>query len=616
MQRFTKATTKILPAALLGLVVTGCVTRTVYVVDDRDRTPVSAPAPRAATVNVQVDDVGAAVAYEQDVGIVDESDFYEPLSPYGTWVAYPGYGRVWRPSVAVVGTSFRPYTHGHWENTEWGWTWVDHHPFGWATGHYGRWLYDANYGWVWTPGTVWSPAWVTWRTGGGYVGWSAMPPGAVYGGSYAVYDTSWVFVSNRHFGSAYVGGVLITGSAYRTCYTSTYDRRTTVVVYGRQTYRGPDYDEVRREGQVIHRPLRETERERPVTRPPAGTVIARGRDRDRDPTTDTRSRPRDDDSASRGADRDRDRDDSAGRGRDRDDDRSAGNDRGRDRNDNDDGAGRGRDRDDNDGSSRNPGRDGRDPRDGAAPYIDDRGAPAAIGDRGVDVDGRGSRPNDRDRVGDDDGRDRAPVGSPVRPGRPDGIGDNNARDDVGPRAPTSPGRDDDRGSPVRPGRPDGIGDNDRDAVRPTYPGGRDDDGTASLPRPVVPPTYRGDVGAPEPERPTKRYAEDPSRFPSAGRSVRVPADTRPTAPSVDRSSPSVDRSPAPSGRSPYRAPAPTPGRSPAPSGRAPSSAPAPSAQSAPAPQPSSSTSSKKSDGKKSDSKAKSSSKSKSTAKKR
>ncbi|MDP2342369.1 MAG: hypothetical protein Q8O67_15545 [Deltaproteobacteria bacterium] len=511
--RFTDVVAKhLLPAAALVGLASGCVTRTVYVVDDRDRpAPVAAapdPRPAPVAVSVSASGGGGEVAYEEEVGIVDDSDFYEPLAPYGSWVAYPGYGRVWRPSVSVVGASFRPYTHGHWENTEWGWTWVDHHPFGWATGHYGRWLYDSSYGWVWVPGTVWSPAWVSWRTGGGYVGWSAMPPGSVYGGSYSVYDTSWVFVSTGHFGSPYVGGVIITGAGYRSCYSSTYDHRTTYVVYGRRYYRGPDYDEVRREGQVIHRPLRETERERPVSRPPTGTVIARGGDRDRDPTTD-----------SRGRDRDRDRDDSGTRGRDRDDNGRGGNDSGSSGNerDGDDSASRGRDRD-RDGST------GRDP------YVDDR---SVVGDRAADVGRASDRGNERDggdgnerdgdgRDGNDrDGSDRGVI----TPGRPDGT------DRVQPGRPDGTDR-------VQPGRPDGDDrvqpGTDRDTVRrpPGTSSGRDDD--ASRPDGVAPvrgdrnAPVRGDVRMPEPEKPRKVYAEDPNRFPSASRPAgRAPPDRAP-----------------------------------------------------------------------------------------
>ena len=513
------------PTAIGILALSGCVTRTVYVVDDSERPSASAVVPAAATAPppVSVGGGGAPTAYEDDVGIVDDSDFYEPLSGYGTWVAYPGYGRVWRPSVTIVGSGFRPYTHGHWENTEWGWTWVDHHPFGWATGHYGRWLYDSSYGWVWVPGTVWSPAWVSWRTGGGYVGWSAMPPGAVYGGSYAVYDTSWVFVSNGHFGAAYVGGVIITGPAYRTCYASTYDSRSTYVVYGRPVYRGPDYEEIRREGQVIHRPLRETERERAVSRPPAGTVIARGRDRDRDPT-----RGRDDDRA-------RGRDDDRARGRDDDNARGRDDDRARGRDDDDSASrGRGRDSDDNSGRDRQDGRD----RTAAGAGIDDRGGPAEVRDRPVDADGRAtseSAGRDRDRDGAVS-RDSALV----HPERPDAIGDNNDHDVPRPIRPGSIERDDDAGNVVQPVPPESISENnDRNDV------------VVPRPRPVTPPALRGDVRAPEPEKPTKSYLEDPARFPSAGRAVKAPtARLSPAAtdhaPAVERSpsrAPSVDRAP-------------------------------------------------------------------------
>ncbi len=34
-----------------------------------------------------------------------------------------------------------------------------------------------QYGWVWVPGNVWAPAWVSWRTANSYVGWAPLPPG-------------------------------------------------------------------------------------------------------------------------------------------------------------------------------------------------------------------------------------------------------------------------------------------------------------------------------------------------------------------------------------------------------------------------------------------------------
>ncbi len=102
-------------------------------------------------------------------------EFYDELSPYGDWMDYPSYGRVWRPRVEP---DFQPYgTNGRWEMTEYGNTWVSDYPWGWAPFHYGRWTFDSYYGWIWIPGNEWGPAWVTWRSGGGYYGWAPLGPG-------------------------------------------------------------------------------------------------------------------------------------------------------------------------------------------------------------------------------------------------------------------------------------------------------------------------------------------------------------------------------------------------------------------------------------------------------
>src|SRR5215467_14387643 len=99
----------------------------------------------------------------------DVGYFYDYLSPYGRWVFLPGYGYVWSPSG--VGYGWRPYTNGHWVWTSYGWTWVSGYHWGWAPFHYGRWAYTGG-GWYWVPGTTWGPAWVSWRSGPGYVGWA------------------------------------------------------------------------------------------------------------------------------------------------------------------------------------------------------------------------------------------------------------------------------------------------------------------------------------------------------------------------------------------------------------------------------------------------------------
>ena len=118
----------------------------------------------------------------QPEGDMDVTTFDETLSPYGQWVDTgegPNDGRAWRPDPDVVGEDFQPYaTGGHWVYSDWGWTWESDYPWGWAPYHYGRWALTPSWGWVWYPGTVWAPAWVDWRFGGGYIGWAPLPPWA------------------------------------------------------------------------------------------------------------------------------------------------------------------------------------------------------------------------------------------------------------------------------------------------------------------------------------------------------------------------------------------------------------------------------------------------------
>ena len=105
--------------------------------------------------------------------------FDQGLSPYGRWVNTPEYGRVWQP--ASVSADWQPYTDGRWVYTTAGWSFASSVPWGWATYHYGRWGWGAGLGWYWVPGTVWGPAWVSWRTSGTHVAWAPLAPrGYVY----------------------------------------------------------------------------------------------------------------------------------------------------------------------------------------------------------------------------------------------------------------------------------------------------------------------------------------------------------------------------------------------------------------------------------------------------
>ncbi|HKC11983.1 MAG TPA: DUF6600 domain-containing protein [Vicinamibacteria bacterium] len=104
--------------------------------------------------------------------------FHDDLEPYGEWIDNDEYGRAWVPRV---GHDWRPYTRGRWVWTDdYGWLWVSDEDFGWAVFHYGRWIPDPRYGWVWIPGNEWAPAWVAWRSGGGYIGWAPLPPRATW----------------------------------------------------------------------------------------------------------------------------------------------------------------------------------------------------------------------------------------------------------------------------------------------------------------------------------------------------------------------------------------------------------------------------------------------------
>jgi len=112
--------------------------------------------------------------------------FYNNLSG-GNWIEVADYGYGWQPDVAANDPNWRPYADGYWAYTDEGWTWVSYEDFGWATYHYGRWARLADTGWIWFPGSDldWGPAWVSWRTGGDYVGWAPLPPrgpGIVYEG--------------------------------------------------------------------------------------------------------------------------------------------------------------------------------------------------------------------------------------------------------------------------------------------------------------------------------------------------------------------------------------------------------------------------------------------------
>lgn len=181
-----------------------------------------------------------ALAQDEDISL---QSFYDELSPYGTWIQDPQYGYVWRPDADQE--EFRPYyTNGRWVMTEYGNTWVSNYEWGWAPFHYGRWVYNRYNQWVWIPDTVWGPAWVSWRSGGGYYGWAPLGPGMQVNISFNIPSLWWVFVPQRNI--------------YYDRFPRYYSRRNVVIinnttiinntyVRNRNTYyTGPRADEIRR----------------------------------------------------------------------------------------------------------------------------------------------------------------------------------------------------------------------------------------------------------------------------------------------------------------------------------------------------------------------------------
>ncbi len=171
-----------------------------------------------------------------------QASFDDALSPYGDWTDVDG-TRVWRPAATVVGDDFQPYaTNGQWVSSDYGWYFQSDYPWGWAPFHYGRWALDPNYGWIWIPGTVWAPAWVDWRSGGGYIGWAPLPP---IGWSVVVqpWRPYWCFVPVAHFAGNFWGHRLPVENIHY-AYGVTTPVHQAVAFGGARWYAGPPVSQV------------------------------------------------------------------------------------------------------------------------------------------------------------------------------------------------------------------------------------------------------------------------------------------------------------------------------------------------------------------------------------
>jgi hypothetical protein len=179
--------------------------------------------------------------------------FYDNLSSQGNWIEVGDYGYCFQPNVAVSNSDWRPYSDGYWAYTDVGWTWVSYEDFGWATYHYGRWTNLENYGWLWVPGYEWGPAWVSWRTGGDYVGWAPLPPSghtvyqgqAITGGvdvEFGIGPLYYNFVDIRYIGEPVLRGRILAPSRNVTIINRTVN--ITNITYNNSTVYnyGPDYN--------------------------------------------------------------------------------------------------------------------------------------------------------------------------------------------------------------------------------------------------------------------------------------------------------------------------------------------------------------------------------------
>ncbi len=97
----------------------------------------------------------------------------------------------WRPTR--VSSRWAPFTEGRWTEWDGDQTWIPAEPFGYATHHYGNWIYTRNR-WYWAPPVVtvtvglpllnisffWNPGRVSWIHSGQNVGWVPLAPRETY----------------------------------------------------------------------------------------------------------------------------------------------------------------------------------------------------------------------------------------------------------------------------------------------------------------------------------------------------------------------------------------------------------------------------------------------------
>src|SRR5690606_41074587 len=91
--------------------------------------------------------------------------------------------------------------------------------------------------WAWIPGYEWGPAWVDWRSGGGYYGWAPMSPGISVNVNVGVPLDLWVFLPTARIYDQHLPRYWSHG--HRNIYDRTTIINNTYIVDNRRYYGGP-----------------------------------------------------------------------------------------------------------------------------------------------------------------------------------------------------------------------------------------------------------------------------------------------------------------------------------------------------------------------------------------
>jgi hypothetical protein len=156
---------------------------------------------------------GRATAYLPDELGAYSSDFERN----GKWIYEQEYGYVWTPTVITV-KDWSPYRVGRWVWMRGDYVWISYEPWGWAPYHYGRWAFINNRGWCWVPparGDVyWGPGFVGWVYTPTYVSWVPLAPREIYYG-HGNYGPHSVNISNANINTTTIHNVV-----YRNIYVN------------------------------------------------------------------------------------------------------------------------------------------------------------------------------------------------------------------------------------------------------------------------------------------------------------------------------------------------------------------------------------------------------------